>query len=408
MPRESHHLEYKVSWRDEYIKWLCGFANAEGGTLEIGRDDSGIVVGLSNAAKLLEDIPNKVRDILGIMVDAKLQYEDNKPYLQIVVAPYPSPISYKGQYHYRSGSTKQELKGPALEQFLLKKRGRTWDAVPLPELKEQDLDPYALKLFRDLAAENGRMEAKDLSGSDSLLLDRLNLRDGSYLKRAAAILFSSDPERYITGASVKIGYFRSGADVAYHDVINGDLLGVVRKILDTLHLKYLKASITYRDIQRIETYPVPRAALREAILNALVHRDYAVGTPLQIRVYDDRLVIWNPATLPDGWTANSLQCEHASRPFNPLLAAIAFRAGEIEAWGRGIQRIQESCREAGTPEPAITYQHGELQLVFTYAPSYLASLQIPVKTTIKTTIKTPIENYLAMKKPEAILLRLSL
>lgn len=109
--KENQYIEWKQNWRDEYLKWICGFANAQGGALEIGKNDRGAVVGVANAAKLLEDIPNKVRDILGIMVEVNLHAEQGRDWLEIVVEPYPSPISYKGEYHYRSGSTKQELKG---------------------------------------------------------------------------------------------------------------------------------------------------------------------------------------------------------------------------------------------------------------------------------------------------------
>ena len=106
--KEHQHIEWKESWRDEYLKWICGFANAEGGVLVIGRNDRGQAVGVANAAKLLEDIPNKVRDVLGIMVAVNLVEEDGKDLLEILVEPYPSPISYKCEYHYRSGATRQE------------------------------------------------------------------------------------------------------------------------------------------------------------------------------------------------------------------------------------------------------------------------------------------------------------
>ena len=130
--KEHQHIEWKESWRDEYLKWICGFANAEGGVLVIGRNDKGVAVGVTDARKLLEDLPNKIRDVLGIMVHVDLIRNDGKDVLEIRVEPYPSPISYKGEYYYRSGSTKQELKGAALERFLLKKRGRHWDDAPEP------------------------------------------------------------------------------------------------------------------------------------------------------------------------------------------------------------------------------------------------------------------------------------
>ena len=125
---ESQHTEWKQTWRDEFLKWICGFANAEGGVLEIGRADDGTLVGVPNAKILLEELPNKIRDVLGIVADVHLTHEAGKDLIRIRVDPYPSPISYKGQYHYRSGSTKQELRGPALEQFLLKSAACTGTA----------------------------------------------------------------------------------------------------------------------------------------------------------------------------------------------------------------------------------------------------------------------------------------
>lgn len=124
--KESQLIEWKESWRDEYIQWICGFANAQGGVLVIGKNDKGKITGIANAGKLMRDIPNKVRDILGIMVDVNLKTERGKDYLEIRVEAYHYPVSYKGQYHYRSGSTKQELKGAALDKFLLRKQGKPW------------------------------------------------------------------------------------------------------------------------------------------------------------------------------------------------------------------------------------------------------------------------------------------
>ncbi len=101
---ESQHMEWKASWRDEYLKWICGFANADGGVLVIGRNDAGEAVGVADARQLLETLPNKVRDLLGIIVDVNLLQEAGRQLLEIVVEPYPYPISYKGQYHYRSAA----------------------------------------------------------------------------------------------------------------------------------------------------------------------------------------------------------------------------------------------------------------------------------------------------------------
>jgi len=115
--KENQTIEWKESWRDEYLKWICGFANASGGKLIVGKSDKGKLVGIENAKELLEMLPNKVRDLLGVMVDVDLRKSAGKDYLEVVVKPYPNPISYKGEYFYRSGSTNQTLKGPALKSI---------------------------------------------------------------------------------------------------------------------------------------------------------------------------------------------------------------------------------------------------------------------------------------------------
>lgn len=366
MESESQNIEFKESWRDEYLKWICGFANAQGGTLYIGINDNGEVCGINDAKKLMEDIPNKVRDLMGIIVDVNLKQKEEKQYIEIIIEAYPYPISYKGQYHFRSGSTKQELKGAALDRFLLRKQGKTWDSVPLPFLKIEDLDTKTIDSFRKFAQKSGRMNDADLKDNNHDLLEKLRLYDGNYLKRAAALLFHPDPEKYVTGASIKIGYFKTDDNLIYQDEIHGNLFLQVDNLISILTTKYLKASIRYEDIQRIEELPVPRAALREACMNAIVHKDYASSTPIQISVYDDKLMIWNCGVLPENWSIETLMSKHGSRPFNPDIANVFFRAGEIEAWGRGVERINSACKEAGCKEPTFKYDGFGLWTIFEF------------------------------------------
>ena len=388
--REDQHIEWKESWRDEYLRWLCGFANAEGGVLVIGRNDRGEAVGVKNTDRLLEELPNKIRDVLGIVAGVRLVQEGGKDLVEVHVEAYPSPISYKGEYHLRSGSTKQELKGAALDRFLLRKQGRSWDAVPVPHVAVGGLSGEAIARFRKLAARSQRLDAATLQEPDAALVEKLNLLEGQYLKRAAILLFHATPQRWFIGASVKLGYFRSDTDLVYHDQIEGDLFTQAHKTVELLLGKYLKAVISYEGLQRVETWPVPEAALREALLNALIHRDYAVGAPIQIRVHDDLLRIWNPGELPEHWSLERLLQAHPSRPFNPTIANAFFRAGEIEAWGRGIQRIFDACRQAGTPPPQLEYTEGDWSMAFPFSPAYLVALrgdtaQVPHEVTGEVT-----------------------
>ncbi len=363
---EHQHTEWKQSWRDEYLRWICGFANAEGGTLSIGRDDKGKAVGVKDARKLMEDIPNKVRDILGIMVDVNLRELAAGDVLDIVVPAYSNPISYRGEYCYRSGSTNQTLKGAALDRFMLRKQGRHWDGVPLPGVSVTQLSSPAIAAFRRNARESRRLDAAALRVGAAGLLDRLRLTEGKYLKRAAALLFHAEPDRLITNAYVKIGYFENNADLLYHDEVHGDLFTQVENAMDLLTTKYLRAGISYRRLQRLETLPVPEEALREALLNAVIHKDYGTATPIQISVYHDQLMIWNPGELPPDWNIARLTGKHPSQPYNPDVANGFFRAGMIEAWGRGIERILLACRAAGTPRPKVRFDHGGLWVVFPY------------------------------------------
>lgn len=369
---EHQNLEWKESWRDEYLRWICGFANAQGGKLVIGRNNKGEAVGVAKARKLLEDLPNKIRDVLGIVADVRLVKDAGKDLIEIEVEPHPSPISYKGEYHYRSGATKQELKGAALDRFLLKKHGLTWDGIATPKVSARQLSKDAIAAFRKLARQSKRLDASVLKEPTASLLEKLNLIEGDELKRAAVLLFHPDPERYITGAFIKVGFFQTESELVYQDDLHGDLFTQLRQTIEILHFKYLKAAISYQGIQRIETYPVPYEALREALLNAIIHRDYGVPAPIQIRVYQDKLRIWNPGELPDRWSVEKLMGEHSSKPFNPNIANAFFRSGDIEAWGRGIQRIFDACREAEMPAPQFSYEPGDLWVEFAYSPAYLA------------------------------------
>lgn len=363
---EGQNLEWKSSWRDEHLKWICGFANAQGGRLVIGKNDRGEVLGVKDPLRLMEEIPNKAQSLLGVVVDVNLKSEAGGEYLEIRVDPYPNPISYRGEYHYRSGSTKQVLRGAALNRFLLRKHGRNWDDAPLPGVGLRDLDGRTLEEFGRLGVASGRLPAGTAGDSGGDLIETLHLREGEYLRRAAVLLFHPVPARFFAGAFVKIGYFRTETELAYQDVVEGNLFAQVDRTVDLLRTKYSKARITYEDIYRQETPLAPGEALREAVLNAIAHRDYGHPAPIQIRIYDDRISLWNPGSLPPDWTLDKLMGAHASVPHNPGIANAFFRAGMIEAWGRGIGHIVSACRAAGTAEPRWELESDGVRLEFMF------------------------------------------
>lgn len=330
---ENQNIEYKEGWRDEYIKWICGFANSKGGDMFIGVDDKGNVVGIQNAKKLSEDLPNKIKDILGILVDIDILEEKEKTYIKINVDAYPYPVSYKGNYYIRIGATNQELKGAPLDKFLLQKRGLKWDGTPEPYTKLENLSEQSFDIFKNRASETQRVDENIQKYSNDEVLDKLNLyMPNGMLKKAAVLLFHPRPDKIFTGASIKIGFFRTDDDLAYQDEILGSLFEQVDKVMDLLQTKYLSAKIEYQGLQRKETLPIPIEALREAVLNAIIHKDYSSGIPIQISVYDNKLMIWNEGELPQDWTVAKLKIKHPSRPYNPDIANAFFRAGLIESW----------------------------------------------------------------------------
>ena len=312
----------------------------------------------------MEDLPNKITAVLGIVAEVNLHETEQGDYIEIVVEPQPNPVSCKGEYHYRSGSTKQELKGAALDKFLLGKQGKHWDGVSVPHVTVTDLKQETFDFFRKKGVKSNRIIEDALTESNKLLLNNLKLTDGDYLKLAAVLLFHPDPEKFVTNAYVKIGFFESDSDLRFQDEVHGNLFEQVEKTMGLLFTKYIKAMISYDDIYRIETFEYPKEAIREALLNAIAHKDYTDATPIQISVYKDKIMIWNYGELPENWTIETLQKKHSSIPHNPDISNAFFRIGYIEAWGQGIRKMNEQCAAAGLPKPLNYYESSGFWVVF--------------------------------------------
>jgi ATP-dependent DNA helicase RecG len=298
---ENQNIEWKEQWHDEYVKWVCGFANAQGGKIYVGINDQGIVTGITDSKK-----------------------------------------------------------------FLLRKQGKRWDGVPVPFATVKELSKQAFDDFRNKARDAKRLSPEIIREKNESLIEKLNLKtDSNYLKRAALLLFHPDPEKYVTGAFVKIGYFTDD-DLVFQDDIHGHLFEQVDKTMGLLLTKYLKATISYKGVQRIEQYPIPEPALREALLNAIAHKDYSSGNPIQIKVYATKIILWNEGQLPDDWTIDRLKTDHPSRPYNPDVANAFFRAGLIEAWGRGTIKIIHECKKAKAQIPVFKYDLSGFVVEFDY------------------------------------------
>lgn len=442
--QESQTIEWKWAWQEDYLKWLCGYANTDGGVLNIGVNDDGYVVGVEDSKKMLESLPNKINDKLGILASIQIhsvygaeniryginipdgvsdklinQYatgeinlsslsvsdkkykalvkisEENKiwenkdgyrEYISIEIIKYPFAISCEGKYYKRSGSTLHELNGFELQNFLLERAGKTWDAVPIPGITVEDLSKDAMNAFRRKAVKSGRMAEVEVDIDDETLLRNLKLFDGKYLTRAAALLFHPEPELFATGAYIKIGYFAkvgtfgdSGEvieDLQYQDVVEGPLILQVDKSIDTIFTKYFKGLIDYEGVQRTETRMLTKAIVRELLLNAINHKDYATGVPIQVSIYDDKVVIFNMGEwskrVPTDMTVYE---KHESVPHNPKIADVSFRSGDVESWGRGFLKIKAECKKTHAELPVIDANGGGVSVTAYGCEKYLQLLR---------------------------------
>ena len=185
-------------------------------------------------------------------------------------------------------------------------------------------------------------------------MDNLHLIDeDGYLIRAAMLAFYKDPEKWVTGSYIKIGYFgKSDSDLMYQDEVHGPLIEQVDKTVDLVYTKYMKVLIDYEGVQRIEQFMFHKDAFREILLNAIAHKDYSSCNPIQISVYEDKIYIWNDGEMPPNLdSTDKLFMKHSSKPFNPKLANVFFKSGMIEAWGRGFEKIREVCALYDGPLP---------------------------------------------------------
>ena len=361
---EKHILEYKRQWDDEWLKWLCGFANADGGTLYIGISDKQHIIGVDNSKKLMEDIPNKIVSKLGIYPDVRLLEEDGKEIIEIEVAPSQESVLLDGVLYKRVGATNQIVKGQALKDFYARKLNATWDSRIIRGATLDDIDPEAIKYFLLKGIDKGRLPKESVDDSVEKVLKNLEvMTDDDELTLAALLLFGKNPQHYCLNARIKIGRFgHSQAALMNQDLIDGDLIRMADRVMEALDAKYLIRPIHYEGMQRIEPLEIPEDGLREILYNLEIHKDYN-GPDSLIRVFDDRITFWNQGSLPAGITPESIFRPHDSQPRNRLIANAFYMAGFVEAWGRGYELITEAFTKEGLEVPTIEEEFGGVRVI---------------------------------------------
>ena len=257
------------------------------------------------------------------------------------------------------------MRSQALNDFLLRKSGKTWDGVLESGASLQNIDKGAIEDFKKGAIKSNRLPSVANDTTEEILTN-LRLIENNNLKRAAILLFGKDPKYYYPASFIKIGKFgRSDSDLLFQDVIESPAFQLADKTLEVLDKKYISSIISYQGLQRIEKSRYPIKAIREVLLNAIVHRTYS-QSPIQISIYDNKMIFWNEGELPNGLTIDDLKKKHPSIPKNPTIADVCFKGGLIEAWGRGTLKIIEECKNKKLPEPKFEVIAGGLAVTIYY------------------------------------------
>ncbi len=356
---ESETLEFKESFGREAVETISAFANTKGGILLVGVNDKGAVVGIHSTKNALKDWANQISQVTGGLHPSIEAFAvKSKKVLMIQVDENRiKPVMCHGRAFIRSGSTTRQMTIEEITRCVLANAGVTWDALPEVRASLSDISIPKVKAFIEVAKREKRRPIP--TGTTPIeLLEKLELVSKGKPTRAAILLFGKNPQQFYSQAMLKIGRFRGETLIVDDRRIDGTLfdqvegaMGYFREKLDT------RFEMTGRP-QRDVIWEYPLKALREAVINAICHRDYMSTRDTEVRIYDKELMVWNDGGLPSILSVELLRKKHPSVPRNKQIAEIFYYAGVIEAWGSGTKLILDECASAGLPEPIFEQEQG--------------------------------------------------
>jgi ATP-dependent DNA helicase RecG len=382
---ESDTLEFKetTGQRTEAAKTVCAFLNGKGGTVLFGVNARRRVVGQDVTEKTAEDVVRELKKI--------------EPFVPISpeVIPLPSgravvalsvplgrdrPYTFDGRAYVRQGPTTSVMPQDRYARLLEERShpARRWEMQPAYRTGVADLDHAEITRTIDEAIRQGRMDEPGTRDPETLLVGLELMRDGELLNAAVPLFARADRLLpYYPQCLLRMARFRGITTDAFDDEaqLHGNAFQLFVQAQAFLRRHLPKASRVVQ-FTREDTPLYPVEALREALANAICHRDYAVGGgSISVAVFDDRLEIGSTGALPFGLTPADLKRRHASRPWNPLIAGVFYRRGLIERWGRGTLKIMDLLEQAGLPEPEFEEVTGDLIVRF-FPTGYVAPRRI--------------------------------
>ncbi|MFA5268057.1 MAG: ATP-binding protein [Methanoregula sp.] len=347
---ESRELEFKEKPNPALFKTLSAFANTNGGVVLIGVSDKKEITGYRCSNADLKELSDTIVNKLAIHPVIEPVKCDGKTVLRIEVKKSKTPVAREGRYYTRVGNTTRLMDTEELKEFLIS--GIEWDSLP-SQRGLADINEETVRLFMRQAKRAERLPVADEREPVVAILTRLGLVTGDQLTNAAFLLFGKKQDKYLSDAVLRIGRFKDGATIIGDRWIDGNLFHQFAEGEEALkNFINVRYEITGETPERKEHWDYPLPALREALMNALVHRDYfKKNEQIMIKIYNDAIWFHNPGGLPKGLSIEQLKAKPQSIPRNPLIARIFYLAGYIERYGSGIQRIVTSFADAGLPEP---------------------------------------------------------
>ena len=357
---ESETVELKASFSKEILETSGAFANTKGGAILIGISDKGQVKGIQIGKETVRDWANQISQSTEprIIPEIEIGTIDGKNVAVIWIKEFPiKPVFVKGRSFRRVGSSNRVMQAHEIAEIHFRSTGMSWDRLPVANALMDEIDLEKVRQYVGRAKSAGR---KRISGGESPLqvLEKLELiRDGKPTW-AAILLFHEHPQRFLPQGVIHCGRFKGETTVIDDRMIEGPIIEQIEEAMDfirkNINVKFVMTGRPARE----EVWDYPLEALREAVINAVCHRDYTVSSNTEVRIYDDELIVWNPGGLPLGLTVEDLYKPHPSVLRNKGIGGIFYDMGLIEQWGSGIGRMREACVKAGIPEPRLEERQG--------------------------------------------------
>jgi ATP-dependent DNA helicase RecG len=358
---ETETIEFKEQPTEHFYKTISALANTKGGRILLGVNKTCNIVGVESTSNFLEEMTNRIVNKLSIYPEIETIDLKGKRVIVVKVPRSGYPVSYEGRYYERVGNTTREISQTKLKALLL--RGRSWDSLT-GDFSLDEIAHESVAGFVSMAVKGKRLTDLSLNDSTSAILSKLGLMVDEKLTNGAILLFGKNPQKHFVNLCVRIGRFKTETTIIDDQWAIGNLFQQFEETINVLK-QFISVRYEITDLQRVDVWDYPIPALREAVLNALIHRDYFnIANFILIKVYDDRIWFSNPGGLPEGISIEELKKPHSSFLRNPLLARVFYLAGFIEQYGSGTVRMVEWMTEAGMPEPDYIEELGGFSVYF--------------------------------------------